>query len=201
MILNIRGTSGAGKTHLVRRLMAAAHPDGAAMLEALALDHPVRPGKKILAGYTHYDTHSGSIFFAGSYEATCGGCDKFSWKGAADWVQALVAEQAEDAHVVFEGALVSEWKTERFCQLEHVSPLSIVVLNTPLADCLAAVTNRRAARGVAEPVDPESTTKRHETSVRKAAKERALGLDVHMLDREAAYLFCCEKLGLIPEAA
>lgn len=162
----------------------------------LRAPHPEREGKSLLVGH---HSKRGAVYFVGSYEATCGGCDKFSWKGAADWVQAQVAAHARMGQdVVFEGALVSEWKTERFCQLEKVAPLHIVVLTTPLRYCLDAVNSRRAVRGVAEPVDPESTTKRHETSIRKASKERAMGLSVHSLDREAAYTFCCEKLGLVP---
>ena len=198
MIINIRGTSGAGKTHVVRRLMRSPGADGVIRApEAVRGPHPERSGREILLGYRH-----AGVFFVGSYEATCGGCDKFSWKGAADWVQELVRARAVGGdHVVFEGLSVSHWKAERFLQLGSVAPLKVVLLDTTLEDCLAAVRGRREARGVTDELNPANTVDTFYYAKRKMGADIAAGVDVGLLGRDEAYRFCCRELGLTPGAA
>lgn len=190
MILNIRGTSGAGKTWLARRLM-----DAAGGSDPVVGVHPNKPGRELIYGHA---AKKANIFFVGSYEATCGGCDKFSWKGAADWIQELIANQAlvPGRHVVFEGLIVGQWKAQRFKDLATITPLDVILLSTAIGDCLGSVTDRRTARGVVTALNPTTTVYKHKYNLRKSGMDRAAGLSVHHLDREAAYAFACEKLGL-----
>lgn len=60
MILNIRGTSGSGKTYLVRQIM-----------EALGPPKPILDVEDRVEGYEL----RGNIRVVGSYERECGGCD------------------------------------------------------------------------------------------------------------------------------
>jgi hypothetical protein len=66
-----------------------------------------------------------------------------------------------------------------------------MALNTPLQTCLDAVQDRRAVRGVDVPLNQKNTADKHAYAVRKVAADRAVGLNVHMLDRGEAYLFYC----------
>lgn len=194
MIINIRGTSGAGKTHLVRRIMSAAGGEPAGLFRV----HPVR-GRELRVGY-HYG--NAGVTVIGDYAANCSGCDKYSWRGAADWVQEAVSiEAALGRHVVFEGARVSQWALARFMALRKVAPLTVVVLSTPLEDCLNAVRARRAAQGNDEPLSVTSTTDRWNAIKRAGYTHQLAGLDVERLDRDAAYARCCELLNLKPEAS
>ena len=195
MIVNIRGTSGSGKTYLVRELMARAGPR-----HEVREAHPQRAGRDILVGYLLPLTALTAMAVVGDYTAECGGCDKFSWKGAADWVQGRVTELAlKRNHVIFEGAMVSSWTLRRFREMEVVAPVRVVVLTTPLADCLASVEARRRARGNDAPLNTSHTTDRYRSILSMGQKHRAMGLHVEFLSRAEALAYCCELLSLPKE--
>ena len=188
MIINIRGTSGSGKTHLVREVMYRA---GGYLPVRRA-----RPnGRGLVAGYTFPGRN---LTIIGNYEATCGGCDKFSWRGAADWVQEFVSEEAgKGRSVIFEGLLVGSWALERWRALKRSAELRVVLLSTPLEECLAGVRRRREARGDARPLDPGSTTRKHAALLRGAARHAEAGLSVHSLSRGEALASVTTWLGLL----
>ena len=194
-IINIRGTSGAGKSHLVRRLM-----EKCGAQTPFLCPHPEKPGKSVVLGHHFLDAN---VVVMGRYATPSGGCDNFSWKGAADWLQEKISSIVSEwelggkpPHVVFEGVLVSQWKTERFVSLARCAPLRVVLLSTPLNDCLEAINARRWARGNENHVGPATTMKKYNYAIQKAKTDRAAGLSVAELSRGDAYMHCCELLGL-----
>ena len=196
-IINIRGTSGSGKTYLVREVMARATVACDNMVPILVTgEHPVR-GSEIVVGY---DYPRAGLTIVGNYGANCGGCDKFSWKGAADWVQQKVAEIAYSGrNVIFEGLMVSSWSFHRFQVMGFTAPVKVFVLSTPLEECLASVRERRLAKGNTDELNPESTTSKYNSILSMGHKHRDAGLDVEFLSRGAALSRCCELLGLPAE--
>ena len=193
-IVNIRGTSGSGKTTVVTRLLE----------EWKLLGVPLGPAEtRVIQGKERRIGHlAGSLFIVGRYDTTCGGCDTMSWKGAADDVCDLVREKYRFGPVLFEGLMVSGWGTGRLRSLweETEQKLHVIQLTTPLEECLNSVNTRRQeayARKLREkpgvmlpplkPLNPENTTAKWHGTMRGSELLKKSGVPVEFLDREAAY--------------
>lgn len=193
-IVNIRGTSGSGKTTVVRRLLDHWEERGYRKAEVQ---------QELVEGKTRKIGHwVGPVFILGKYDTTCGGCDTMSWKGAADYICSLVKRQAQLGPVVFEGLMVSGWGTGRLRTLweETGQQLHVIQLTTPLDTCLASVQERRVARATlkgeeAKPLNPENTTAKWHGTMRGSELLVKAGVPVEFLDREAAYLRVRELVG------
>lgn len=151
MIINIRGTSGTGKSTLVRNIIALY---GAQTKYHLS-------GRKQPIGYTYKHPNGGrDLAVVGHYETACGGCDTIA---SLDQIFSLV-RQSHDAgmDVLFEGLLISA-DVNRTAQLHHDGmPLLVVALDLPLEECLASVNaRRRAKRPDAPDVNPKNTESKH----------------------------------------
>lgn len=133
-VVNLRGTHGAGKSTVARRILKE-FPHR----ELLAED-----GK--LYGYLVTLPLRQPLAIIGPYRTACGGCDAIQpysriWP-LVDWA----AKQAW--HVLFEGALVS-------CSYGSIGESSVgygdrfvfATLDTPLETCVQRVNERRAAKG------------------------------------------------------
>lgn len=192
--VNIRGTSGSGKTTVVTRLIDHLEKNGYSRSTPL---------EESIGGKTRkVGLWVGPVFLAGRYDTTCGGCDTMSWKGAADDVCRLVREHvALKESVVFEGLMVSGWGTGRLRDLWKATEerLVIIQLTTPLKECLESIGARREAahsRKMAEkglntpplkPLNPENTTAKWHGTMRGSELLQKSGVPVLFLDREAAY--------------
>jgi hypothetical protein len=188
MIVILRGTSGSGKTYIVNRLMDALG----------AYDETLKFGPRAVHG--GYVWHPHALTILGRYETACGGCDSYSWPGAADHIEELARGQTERGHnVLFEGLMISSWGTER---LRRLGPALIVIhIGTPLEECLAGVQARRDARAAATgralgPLNPSNTIKKHAALLTSTRKHRREGLRVEMLTRPEALARTTELLGL-----
>lgn len=176
-IINIRGTSGAGKSHLARRVMA---------------NYPVRKPVHVAGRkqplYYEYEApdHGVPLFVVGHYECACGGTDTIS--SGTDGIYELIRELAPKGNVFFEGLLIGSEVT-RTAKLPEVGETHVIFLTTPVEQCVESVNERRRARGQMEPVNPANTISKHKNvagTLRRMAKE-APRVIVHTLDREAAY--------------
>lgn len=171
MIVQIRGNSGSGKSHLVREYMSR-HG-------TFVPQHVV--GRKRPLWY-----HNGMVAVVGSYENACGGCDTISGYDTTYGLISMLAEEGFD--VLYEGLLLSE-ETKRAIALHAVDPATfrVLYLDLPLSACLAGIAARRAARDPnLPPVNPANTTRRHNTIMRATAKLRAAGVHVESLSRAEA---------------
>lgn len=186
-IVQIRGTSGSGKSYIAYRIIDQLGP----------APEKIQFGPRNKVGGYIWPTRSLAII--GRYETACGGCDAFSWKGAADDIEALINSLTLTGRsVLLEGLIVSTWGTAR---LQRLPSLHIIHLTTPLEDCLAAVNARRAERAMAKglpvtSVDPKNTISKYEgleTSTRKQLRE---GIHVERHDRAGALIRAQELLGL-----
>jgi len=165
-VVNLRGTSGSGKTFIVKHVMSCYEDK---------LPHYI-VGRKQPIGYTlrNQKVDSGTcmlclpnddgvsknpycpvcrgtgsrqfppLFVAGHYEGACGGCDNLSQ--GLDYIYELIHQALErEEDVIFEGLIVaSDWR--RCVELRRKSLLLIIGLDTSLEECNRSVDARRAER-------------------------------------------------------
>lgn len=135
--INLRGTNGSGKTHLVRALLDSYASKGCVQ-RVEAED-----------GYLITRTGKRDIFVVGSYETACGGCDAICGQGALDKIYGIVEEQVtkSNRHVLFEGIIVCSDFRRSSDLVSKGFPLEILMLSTPLEKCVANINSRRSLRG------------------------------------------------------
>lgn len=184
MIINIRGTSGSGKSTAVRSLMALFPEKTNIKIE----------GRKQPIGYVlrHPDREK-SLYVLGHYETACGGCDTIN---GMDAIYNYVREGAAQGDVLFEGLLISA-EINRTVQLHKDFPgqLLVLALDTPLDKCVASINERRWAKNPDKPPVAEKNTtskfKGVQSCMRRFAAE---GLDARWVDREQAVAAMREAL-------
>lgn len=193
MIINLRGTSGSGKSSVVRRVMGRC---------GYRTPHYV-DGRKQPLGYlcgpmsSSLDDPYPDMYVIGHYETPCGGADTISVPGAMDAVYEMAREaHADGRHCVFEG-LLSSCDTRRGIQLvKDGIPFLVIALDTTIEVCLASVQERRTAKGNMEPLNPKNTVSK-EKNIRTAMRNlQAAGVDARWCTREEAYHLVMKELGL-----
>lgn len=186
MIINLRGTSGSGKSTVVRRLFDLYNPRQPYFID----------GRKRPLGYvcTRKDSDGPSLVALGHYETPCGGCDTIP---TIDMVYEQIRAQVALGHdVIYEGLLIQS-DVKRCAQLHKDGlPLLVIGLDTPLADCLAGVQARRDARGDVRPLNPANTISKLNSLPGQMRRLKAEGVDFRLLNREAAFAACCGALNL-----
>jgi predicted kinase len=132
MIVSIRGTSGSGKSTLVRDVMSLYPQKSRIMIKDRA-----RPIGYLLSGRER------TLFVVGHYETACGGCDTIP---VVDDIYDMVRRAHEEGHnVLFEGLIISaEYKRMAALHSDGL-PLEVLVLDTPIEECLAGINARRRA--------------------------------------------------------
>lgn len=147
MIIQIRGTSGSGKTTAMRAIMKAIAPVGGTLNAVF-----VKGRRNPL--YYHFK----GISVLGSYASTCGGVDTIH---GYDQLQELVKERIESGgHVLMEGLLLSEDAKQTIQMNTLGAELRVIYLTTPLETCLERIRGRREKKGNDKPLNVENTTRR-----------------------------------------
>lgn len=155
MIIQIRGTSGSGKSTVMR-----------AVMDHLGKWVPaVRSGRRNPLYYSRRTEkpcyHSESVTVLGHYNTTCGGCDTV---GSARAVYGLIQEIREgekrrgwsNSVILCEGLLLSEdvkWSSQ-------MPDLRCLFLTTSLERCLRQISGRRAEAGNDKPLNSANTENR-----------------------------------------
>lgn len=143
--INLRGTSGSGKTTIVRSIL-----DNGNWVKWA-------DGKKVL-GYYNTEKRWAII---GSYENTCGGCDTI--RTQEDTEQRIEMFLNSGYNVLFEGLLISTLSSrwEKFAKrISDKSNMLFYYLDTPIEECLRRVKLRREQAGNTKPFNPKNTTDR-----------------------------------------
>ena len=153
MILNFRGTSGSGKTTVVRGLMAK-YPT----ITPLGEFPEKKPdGYECRPGVDKFNKILPNLYVVGSYKNTCGGCDGIKTQ---DEACARVRRYAALGDVLFEGLLISHifgrYKLlDQEMKKEHGHTTIWAFLDTPLELCLDRIRARRDARAAAKGKEPK----------------------------------------------
>lgn len=182
MIINIRGTSGSGKTYAVRRLVEELVRPPVSHLRDVYWK--TKTGHKIIAQVVHTDLIP--IYVIGNYSANvCGGCDGIT---SQNMVCSLVRHFSQFGHVIFEGLILSHLYARYVAldgELTGVGERYVwAFLDTPLETCLERVQQRRDARGDDRPFNPDNTIGKYESIIKCRAKVEELGREVITLEYE-----------------
>ena len=173
-IVSIRATHGAGKSEIVRKILAK-YPHSAKFEE----------GAKRPFGYVVELPASRKLFVVGPYLTACGGCDAVQ-PYARIWP--LVDAYAQAGYdVLLEGALVSSsygsiGHSMNYWATNQGARCYFAFLDTPLATCLQRIAQRRAARGNLEPVNPHNTSVKFANVARTKDQMRKLGSSISIVD-------------------
>lgn len=163
MIISLRGTNGAGKSHLVRELMRSYD-----QILPVMSDGRRRPlgYDCAITGYlasAHCRTTVARLWIVGHYEIANGGIDTL---GSLDEAYAEIASRhlptdscRKPRHVIYEGKNLSDGPG-RLLDLAKSADVRVVHLDTPLEECVASV----RARG--HKIREETIARLHEKSRR-----------------------------------
>lgn len=145
MIIQVRGTSGSGKTWVMNQLFGILGP---------LVWQPIYTGTRRRPLY--YKGWS-SIYLLGSYETACGGCDGIgSAKAVFDQYESILKAD-EKAVILSEGLLLSEdvkWTKEAF---DRGWDPRVIYLTTHIEACVTQVKHRRKAAGNDKPFNETNT--------------------------------------------
>lgn len=148
MIINLRGTNGSGKTHIIRGVMAAATKS--------TPKYGVLGARKPEAYELRIKGVKQPVFLLGSYHIWSGGCDQIQ---PYDLILVLIEKYAAQGHVLFEGVLISSSYGRVGQLMERWGQDAVMAfLDTPLETCIANVERRRQARGDRRPLNPHNLT-------------------------------------------
>lgn len=176
MIINIRGTSGSGKSHLVREVMEQCTDRVPEFVE----------GRKRPLYYTMRQPNGRTLAVVGHYETACGGCDTIT---KLDDIYSTVRMCADAGYdVLFEGLLISAEVNRAAALSEGQDMLVIGLTQVPLEVCVDSVNARRRAKDPDKPpVNPKNTEAKWKQTRRACDRlEAESHAEVHRLNREDA---------------
>ena len=177
MIVNIRGTSGSGKTTVVRQFLKFA---------TTKTRVKERNSAKII-GYMIEIGLDRPVFVMGPYEEkSSGGCDNF--RDLAKVFSEVHYWHEHGFHVIFEGLLISRSKG-RVIELWNAlgrKNLLILHLMTPLEDCLEGIRQRRMQRSNFKPVDRARTEETFHRAYQISRALIELGIPGALINRNTA---------------
>ncbi len=176
MIIQIAGTSGSGKTYVVRQLMR----------KGWSVPR-YTPGREAPIAYDLALTRvEEPVYVVGGYDAPSGGCDNI--KNVTDIYRYVSDAHALGKHVVFEGLFAMNQTRGPSMARELPGVITVLLLTTPLATCFASIDERRAKKGLEGlPETRRSNTKANYTRARNyTARMREAGAKVKRVSREEA---------------
>jgi predicted kinase len=195
-VVNIRGTGGAGKSTVVKAVMAQ-YP----LSQKITVDgrkQPLGYIRQVPAGTPLPEGRQfNSLFVPGHYETPCGGCDTIK---TPDQVYSLIGEavdRGDDA--LYEGIIVGD-DTRRAIELHKKLPegLTVIHMDTPIFTCLTGIQARRDARGDARKLNEKNTVDRAKRIKRHCMKLKDAGVQVlRFEDRDEALKACLKIFGFV----
>jgi len=188
--INIRGTSGSGKSHLARRILAY-YPNRVLNL--------FKPEERQPMSCLYTNNGHRPLFILGHYEAVHGGgADTVTRELGFKQLLAAASANEPECDILWEGLLFSDEVTQTIA-VSRLQETHIIFLTTPVEQCLADIRARREARGNVKPLSEKNTVQRVDSLKRvydRLRTSQAPGIKVYRLDREEAFLRCKELLAL-----
>lgn len=177
MIIQVRGTSGSGKSWVVHELMRRIE------FTPVRIRNWGGRNRKIPLFYT---ANNDNIIICGNYGTVCGGCDSI---GSARYVfnlYTMLKAWYPEAVIISEGLLLSEdvkWTTE--AHRRGWNPV-VYYLNTKADECIERINERRKAAG-RDPLENELNTRaRIEVIDRSKVKLRKAGVELRTVSSRQA---------------
>jgi ABC-type dipeptide/oligopeptide/nickel transport system ATPase component len=204
-IVNIRGTSGSGKSTAVRAIMnlsiEAAVKTGRLGVNPFYADPAVfgKKRKNPLFYLCEFPGHP-DVAVLGHYGADCGGCDTLP---NYEFIMNLIWERYQEGqHVIFEGLLLSHDKKQVTALYERLGKkdFTVLELTETLETCLASVRERRVRKGDSPDFNTANTVRRHGEVIRASLQLEERGIPVRRVSRAECVPAVLELLGLRSEA-
>jgi hypothetical protein len=152
LIINVRGNSGSGKTHLTREFMKLGKFEGVSWEKENFKLHDYLDRKRKWA-------------VLGSYENTCGGCDTI--KTQAEIVRRVTEHTNRGYNVWLEGLILSTiYGTVGEFSERFGDRWIFAYLDTPPYICYERILKRRKEAGNTKPFNQKNTSARFSTIVR-----------------------------------
>lgn len=186
MIVNIRGTSGSGKTTAVRNVLNS----GGAKTTVRERN------SRVVIGYILERRFSRPTFIMGPYEGTgSGGCDSF--RDLSKVFSEVQYWHDHGFHIIFEGLLISRSKGRMIDLWNAIGPsnLHLLHLQTSLEDCLEGIRQRRMRRGNMKPVNRERTEETFYRAFKISSDLGQLGVRMSFVLRERVPVHIDSLLG------
>lgn len=139
-VVNIRGTGGSGKSHLVMKFMKkfGAHPLEGADGKVVAYRVSYKPGEPVYV-IGRYKTVVGDD----GIRTVTGGCDGIKTQ---DEIGIRVRLAARRGHVIFEGFLVSGIYSRYLALSQDLGGMVWAYMDTPLEKCIARISRRNRGK-------------------------------------------------------
>lgn len=181
LVINPRGTSGAGKTELVRRILAEYGNRG-------RVEPIQRPGRlRPIAWRADHPLGDRPLAVIGHYERTRGGCDTIPLRdGGLDEAFRLADSLAREGHDVLMEGLHLSGEHRRSAALAVRHHLHVLRLEAPVETCVRNVLTRRRAGGAARESIERTAFAAHQAMDAACHALAANGVVVEHLDFEAA---------------
>lgn len=196
MLIQIRGTSGSGKSFIVNRIMSK---------------HSFKPirEKGEIIGYICKDLN---LFIVGKYTTACGGCDSVPTQD--EICRRIRIGLKRGYNVLFEGLICSHI-AERYAKLykdctKRGISVTYIFLDTPLEKCRQNINKRRAKAGK-PPVTAKNTEKDYTSTHRSRENMLKMGVadsDMPVLSAKQTYQYIvnhtkknCEDIFPFPDDA
>lgn len=191
--INIRGTSGAGKTTLARQIM-----DCYENSKPLYVEGRKRPIAYLLTRKRESFVTK-PLVVLGSYESTCGGVDTIPKR--ADTFKLIRQSHKRGFDVLAEGVVLSDEVGHTVELVKDDVPVLVIGLMTPLERCLENINSRRRKKNPnAEPVNPDNTSRRIGAIERSMKRLDDGGVKTIWLSYEEAFEAIQNHLGLTKDA-
>jgi hypothetical protein len=174
MIINLRGTSCAGKTTIVRSLIGSL--DATPIFGALGQRQPEA---------IKLHRHQRPLYALGPYPAA--GADAIVSRLGVQGVIDLLEKYSPHGDVIFEALIISSMYGAIGNWLRDHPPAIVAVLDVTMKECLAGLVARQGDR----PRPAKTQEDHHRNTFKVADKMRAIGMRVEMLNRADAVDTIC----------
>jgi hypothetical protein len=175
VIINIAGTSGSGKSYLIREFLKQVK------MTAVYVDSRIAPvGYQLAVQGVRRPVH-----LVGAYETPTGGCDTISDVVLA--YERVLKAHHRGRHVIYEGLfMMNMTRGPALAEEVGVDNITILQLTTPMATCIASINTRRAERGEEELLTKKNTKGNYVRAENYCTKMRSIGVQVIKTRREDA---------------
>ena len=180
MIINLRGTSGAGKSTVARKIID--------LYPVVTPNFGHKPkGKRPVSLFLSGAANATPLYVLGHYEIVCGGGDTVSSLGR-DVIYGWMKEARDQgADVLFEAVTLSDDYTRTYELMKGYEGL-VINLKTPIEECLRRVLSRRAEAGNVKPFNATITRKRVDAISNACYRLKQSGIPVENLDADSAFV-------------
>jgi len=195
-LVNIRGTSGSGKSTAVRSIMERADS-----VDPFLADPAVfgKKRKNPLFYLCQFKGHP-DVAVLGHYGADCGGLDTLP--SYAFITELIRTRYSEGQHVIFEGLLLSHDTKQVLGLWDWLGKkdFTVLELTETVETCVQSVRDRRARKGQPPEFNTNNTVRRHGEVIRACSKLEAAGVPVRRISRAECVPTVLELLELRKEA-